>query len=805
MERQDPQRDRSLTIVERGDEFLAMSRTGATLTLNALQFEVLQLADGSTTIEDIADECSDVFEQEIPPEAVEDFLSKARQLGMLSIRSTGFDDEALARSRCGRARRRLRRRSRWIRRCPAEAQRLHGEILTALEALEPSLALERVYALEEVVPSGRDVARTVQEIEDLGAPPAVGDGNPLFLTFPLVNPDRFLRKLARLCAPAFGGVGFLVWAAVVLQSVWLVLDLDVLAGAWDPSPEAAVTLYIMWAVSIAIHELSHALTCVHFGGKVESMGLGLMWGVIPFAFADVTSSYLIERKSQRQWIMIAGTMGSMFTIAVAVYLIHWLPTESPIRIGAIWFIVASSATNLIFNLAPFLKLDGYYMLSDALDVPNLWSRSFDYSGKRLAALIVGESVSVPTVSRRDAWVLMAYAASTAVYATTLIGYTFTAVFAYVVPTWRGYGLAAFLLGFGLLFGRSMVRMVRGLWKHRGAFKSPRVLLRAGLPALALVLLVTVPRFPESAVASYRIRAALQIPATTSVPGQISRVFVDEGSVVEAGQTVAVLRSLEVSRRAARAQYAMERAQAQLEVCLNGARQAEVEAAAADVGTWSARRRLNATQYERNQRLAREAAVPLAELEHTRIQLRAVSARERESELLRELVVDGCRPEEVDVLRAKVDAYGQALEHARADEQALVIVSPIAGRVIDRNPRERVGEWIETGEPVVRVHSNQAMVAELVPDWMFGSFFEQPALEAKLILPDGRAVHTRIAEAFPGDGGEGPRLLSDALDASPLHAGVEGPARIYGAPVSLLREYVVHPVQRIFVREFWTVL
>lgn len=129
----------------------------------------------------------------------------------------------------------------------------------------------------------------------------------------------------------------------------------------------ATSLYIGIAASIALHELAHALTCKHFGRKVQSFGLMIYYGFLTF-YTDVTDSWMLPKR-RRMMVAGAGALTNIMVGAICSVIAFIIPSESLFRVFMILAIV--NFITAVFNLIPFLKFDGYYLLSDILDKPSL--------------------------------------------------------------------------------------------------------------------------------------------------------------------------------------------------------------------------------------------------------------------------------------------------------------------------------------------------------------------------------------------------------------------------------------------------
>jgi putative peptide zinc metalloprotease protein len=124
----------------------------------------------------------------------------------------------------------------------------------------------------------------------------------------------------------------------------------------------------MITLTTAVHELGHLLAAAHFGVRARSVGVGLLY-VQPAAYTDVSNSWLVRRDAR-----IAIALGGMLTqsVPVLVCYVAWRLTGSSL-LG--WYVLANAGF-MAFNLLPFVRLDGYWILCFALDEFNLRSRAF---------------------------------------------------------------------------------------------------------------------------------------------------------------------------------------------------------------------------------------------------------------------------------------------------------------------------------------------------------------------------------------------------------------------------------------------
>lgn len=204
--------------------------------------------------------------------------------------------------------------------------------------------------------------------------------NPMALRFPLIDPDRILTQLNRLPHVFKGGWGMFFWLLVVLPAALLA------PAHWPDLTEnfteqllAAENLLIMAVVFPllkAMHELGHGLAVKARGGEVHEMGIMLLV-FFPIPYVEASSASAFVKKTDRMLVGAAGMLTEVFIAALAFYL--WLMLEPGlVRSFAYNTIVLASVSTVLFNANPLLKFDGYYILADWVEIPNLATRSTQY-------------------------------------------------------------------------------------------------------------------------------------------------------------------------------------------------------------------------------------------------------------------------------------------------------------------------------------------------------------------------------------------------------------------------------------------
>jgi putative peptide zinc metalloprotease protein len=242
--------------------------------------------------------------------------------------------------------------------------------------------------------------------------------SPLSRPIPLLDPDAVLDRCVAWTRPLFTRGAAAVWTAVVVAASfaasahWSELTRDAAHELLDPR-----NLLLLWLVYPGVklcHELGHALAVKAWGGEVHEMGI-LFLVVLPVPYVDASAASALPDKWRRVAVGAAGIAVELFLAALAVYV--WLATQ-PGVVRSIAYDVAwiSGASTVLFNGNPLLRFDGYYVLADWIEIPNLDSRSRQYLGYLVQRHLFGlEHLDDPSTSDGERRWLVAYAIASFLY------------------------------------------------------------------------------------------------------------------------------------------------------------------------------------------------------------------------------------------------------------------------------------------------------------------------------------------------------------------------------------------------------
>lgn len=204
--------------------------------------------------------------------------------------------------------------------------------------------------------------------------------NPLALRLPLLDPHDFLTRTLPLVRPLIGVAGGVLWLAVVLPAVALTVlywtELTENISDRMLSPDNLLLMLLIYPAIKMLHELGHGYANRAYGGDVHELGLMLLV-LLPMPYVEVSSSSGLRDKWKRLTVRSAGILVELFIAALAIYVWHFV---EPGLLRAISFniFIAAGVSSLLFNANPLLRYDGYYILIDLIEIPNLANRGSQY-------------------------------------------------------------------------------------------------------------------------------------------------------------------------------------------------------------------------------------------------------------------------------------------------------------------------------------------------------------------------------------------------------------------------------------------
>lgn len=366
----------------------------------------------------------------------------------------------------------------------------------------------------------------------------------MFIRLPLFDPDEILRKTRKYTSFLFTWIGAAIWIGVVGLAMKVAIDnfdglVDQAEGVLAPGNLALLYLGMVFIKSL--HEIGHAVVCRHYGGEVHTLGVMLLV-FTPLPYMDATSSWSFRSRWHRVLVGAAGMITEIFIAALAVFV--WASTgEGIVHSLAYNMIFVASVSTIIFNANPLLKFDGYYILSDTADLPNLYTRSRRHWAYLFEKYMFGikRLVEIADSKRESTW-LTVYGALSGIYR----------VFVFA-------GIIIFVADKYLLLGLLMVAILMVTWVLVPPYKlvkylatSPKLdrtrtrAVGAVTGAVILILLLTaIIPLPNRFRAPGIVESTTNWKVTNDAGGRLEEVLVKSGNHVDIGTELVRLSDWEV--------------------------------------------------------------------------------------------------------------------------------------------------------------------------------------------------------------------------------------------------------------------
>jgi putative peptide zinc metalloprotease protein len=382
----------------------------------------------------------------------------------------------------------------------------------------------------------------------------------LAIRFRGVDPDRLLTRLQPYVgwffSPAAAAVGLLLLLSALLL---VAAHFQQFMARLPASGEFfGATNWIYLAATLAgvkvLHELGHGLACKRFGGECHEIGL-LLLCFTPCLYCDVTDSWTLPSKWRRAAIAAAGIYVELWLASIATF-VWWYSEPGLVQNLALNVMFVGSVSTLVFNANPLMRYDGYYILSDLAEIPNLRHKASSLLYDQAARFFFGSRrTSDPLLPARHRGWLVVYAIASAAYR-WLVAASILWLFYWLTEPY-GFKIVGQLLAaaaLAALVGVPLFQVGRAahrLWsQERNPMNSRRAWLRASLIAALLIGFFCLP-LPYYVRCAVRLQPHEAASVYVDVAGQIDEILVRPGDYVEQGAPLLKLRNLDLELTIAR--------------------------------------------------------------------------------------------------------------------------------------------------------------------------------------------------------------------------------------------------------------
>ena len=457
--------------------------------LNEEEYAILQMLDGESSLDEIAER----FEREFPPQTItteelQQFIGMLHNSGLV-IASAPGQGAQLKRRRDERKRKEL-------------VGKLSNVLMIRFKGIDPERLLNFLYGLPPV----RWFFSTPALVLCLLLCAAAG-------TLIAVEFDVFRSKL-----PSF--------QAFFAAENWLLL--------------AAVL-----GCTKVLHEFGHGLSCKHFGGECHEMGVMILV-LTPCLYCNVSDSWMLPNRWHRAAIGAAGMYVEVVLASICTF-IWWFTEPGPLNYVCLNIMFVSSVSTILFNANPLLRYDGYYILSDLMEVPNLRQKASKLLNRKLGQYCLGlEEPEDPTLPQRNQWLFATYTVAAAAYRWVVV----ISIIYFLNQIFEPYGLK--ILGQAIALMAAWGLVGQPLWKLFKYFKTPGRLSKVkrvpfwttcGIVAALLAAVALVP-LPASVFCPLVIEPHEAASVYVEAPGVLAELYVKPGDRVREGDPLGRLKSVE---------------------------------------------------------------------------------------------------------------------------------------------------------------------------------------------------------------------------------------------------------------------
>ncbi len=376
--------------------------------------------------------------------------------------------------------------------------------------------------------------------------------NIMALRFRGIDPDRLLDLLKPWFGWIFAPAAIVVFMTFALSALLLVLvNFDAFRAKLPEFNQFFASgnwlyLGIALAVTKVIHEFGHGLSCKYYGGECHEMGVMLLV-FTPCLYCDVSDSWMLPNKWKRAAIGAAGMYVEVVMAAAATYL-WWNSHSGVFNQLCLDVMFVSSVSTIMFNANPLMRYDGYYILSDVLEIPNLRQKATTILGRLASRWCLGiKQPEDPFLPQRNLGWFALYAVASSIY----MWFVTASIFLFVWNVFKPYRLEVLgrVLAAGAIWGL-VIRPLHGMIKflrvpgRRDEVKAINVVVTCAVAGILVAAVALIP-LPQRVWCAAELRPRGAETVYVSVAGRLEQLLVRAGDVVRKGQELAVLTSPEL--------------------------------------------------------------------------------------------------------------------------------------------------------------------------------------------------------------------------------------------------------------------
>lgn len=311
-------------------------------------------------------------------------------------------------------------------------------------------------------------------------------------------------------------------------------------------------LAVTMALVKVLHEFGHGLSCKKFGGECHELGFMLLV-FTPCLYCNVSDSWMLPNKWKRVWIGAGGIYVEMILASIATFL-WWFSEPGLLNDLCLNMMFLNAVSTIVVNGNPLLRFDGYYILMDLLEIPNLRQKATEILKRKFQEICLGlELQDDPFLPRRNQFLFALYTIASVIYRWVVV----FSICWFLIKVLEPYGLAVVgrmvaTVGFAGMIVQPIWQTIKFIRTpgRLAKVKMPRLAATLGIAGVAIAAVCLIP-FPHHVDCAFEVQPVVEtVPVYASAQGRLIEMKVEPGQDVEQGDLIAVLENKELNVRLA---------------------------------------------------------------------------------------------------------------------------------------------------------------------------------------------------------------------------------------------------------------
>jgi putative peptide zinc metalloprotease protein len=366
----------------------------------------------------------------------------------------------------------------------------------------------------------------------------------LFLKVPIFNPNKMLDSFKPISNIIFSMPSFIIWLIFIIFALNLVIVNHNEIFSQTEGILAPSNLFLLYGSIFILklfHELAHGIATKKYGGDIYTFGMMFII-FTPLPYVDASNSWSFKDKWQRIIVSAAGMYIELFLAAISA--IIWANTgDGVIHSIAFNMMIAGSVSSILFNANPLLKFDSYFILSDYLEIPNLYQRSHAYILSLMKSIFFGIKESGEYIAnQKEAKELFVYGVLSYIYKLVLtIG-----IIIFVADRWFILGAIIFITSFYLMILKPIYNFIIFiLYSHKLYKNRNRAKVVTAILATIFIYIFFIHKSDDYVKANGIVNLKTQEQVFIKTEGILEQIYINSSEQVNRGDKLFKLTNKEL--------------------------------------------------------------------------------------------------------------------------------------------------------------------------------------------------------------------------------------------------------------------